>query len=130
MKFIFSYEIKDELERVQDTINKKKIFNKNGHSPLLPEAITFDDFDIEKAKKQIIEEFNQNEANKVKERIIANWDKYGDKIEDFLKILPYRKPDELKIKLTKYGLFRSYYLPNTIILNIKNLNDPLLAIVN
>ena len=130
MKFIFSYEIKDELERVQDTINKKKFFNKNGYYPLLPETITFDDFDIEKAKKQIIEEFNQNEANKVKERIIANWDKYGDKIEDFLKILPYRKPDELKIKLTKYGLFRSYYLPNTIILNIKNLNDPLLTIVN
>lgn len=130
MKITFDYSVERELKRVQDTIKRRKFFKENGYQPTLPEGVTFENFNLEKAKNQIKKEFDKNLARIIETKVKDDWKKHGKGIEEFIKVLPYEKPKELKIVFTRYGMGGSYNTPNLILINLRNVKSPLFILTH
>jgi hypothetical protein len=130
MKINYSYTVEGELRRVEDTVNREKFFRENGYQPTFPEGLNFENFNITKAKVRIKKEFAEDLVNRVKDKLDRDWEKHRSQIESFLEILPYEKPSELNIVFTRYGMGGSYYVPNKIIINLRNVNSPLFILTH
>ena len=130
MKLSFSYTIEEELKRVQNIIQEEKFFKENGYCPILPDGIMFDNFSESKASSQIKKEFQEDLAKNIEEILINDWEKYRKQIEYFLKFLPYEKPKELKIIFTRYGMDGSYDIPNVILINLRNVENPFSILIH
>lgn len=130
VKITFNYSIERELKRVQDTIRRKDFFQENGYQPTLPEDVTFENFNLARAKERIKNEFDESLANEVGKKLKTDWEKHRNKIESFVAHLPYKKPEELEVIFTRYGMGGSYNTPNVILINLRNTKNPLFILVH
>lgn len=119
MKLEFRYGIKYEVQRVKETLSWLDWFYSQGYEVTLPKGVDKDSTS-KTIKETIAGEFNKEEYEKVRDKLLADFSKVGEKFSKKVKRIFGRVPNTIVVYLTKYGCGGSYMLPNKVVINIRN----------
>ena len=106
------------MARVKQTIAKRDWYKNFSYKLFSPDGFNLDSKNLSGLKKQIEKEFVPEKMKRLGKAINDYWLKNSELIDKFLKSVPYDVPDSLIVKLTRYGVGGSYWLPNNIIINV------------
>jgi predicted SprT family Zn-dependent metalloprotease len=117
-----SYSAGYEIERIKQTLSKIKWYKESGYNLFFPKDYSLEDKNFlneDYIKKTVLSEYNKNEYSDVEKTVNEQWSRFSPKLENYFKEASIRPENVYEIKLTKYGVGGSYYLPNTVIINFQ-----------
>ena len=119
MNIVCKYGIEIEIDRVLKMLDKFSWYVENGYNPTLPVGIT-ELSSNDEVKNSIINEYNSIIYSSAESKILADWSLIQNKLYKVsVKYFPF-VPNEIVLKLTKYGTYGSFQLPNFIVLDLNN----------
>lgn len=117
MEIQFRYSVDDEVARVQNTLEKILWYREQGYRPIVPEGIS-DRSSDEEIRRIVAAMYEESDYEKVAEEIRNDVSVNIVRYFEVLGKYSSGAPDNLIIKLTRYGTSGSYQLPNFIVYNI------------
>lgn len=113
-----------EIERLANTQERIGWYKKNGYNVnrfSLPKALPFEKFEVaDRAElaKAVDDDFSDASYEPHVATIKNTLPKYADELSRFLSSLGFSPIDTLNVRLTKYGIGGSYYVPNDVVINV------------
>lgn len=120
MNFNVVYLRKSEHQRLAFTLKNITFYKEKGYRVLLPKGATLDQTSENDIFELADQEFPDKLVIDVKNKVILEIQRYKDSIDLYIKSIPYKAPEEVRIILTQYGVGGSYNVYSSeIVINIK-----------
>ncbi len=123
-KLDFEFSVKQDTDRIKNTLQKAGWYQKNGYKPKMPKDLSLEemgDLSEEEVKKIIADEFDGEEYKSIISKIEEDWEKFEPQLRIGLANLGIDIDTRYQIMLTRYGTGGSYnnnWNPKGVTVNI------------
>lgn len=119
MNFNFLYSLDNEIERINNTLNRINFYNENNYKIFLPKDFNVENNNIGYIKNCVLNEYKIENYKKIEKFLQEQITNNQIKTKLAFNKTDFKLETIYNIYLTKYGVGGSYYSPNKIILNFQ-----------